>query len=144
RYSYSHSPRKVGADAVRRSIVISESGHTVGLRSHDSTSSYDHPDDFSRLQSEKLAAHVLGLLDAPDSPDLSSLTGRQMGKLFLESIDEKNDSETIIALKQLGAKICGIDKNNVDYQQIITTLDSTLTADDLRDFITYIHEWSHE
>ncbi len=144
RYSYKRSPRKVGTAAVRKSIVVSESGHTVGLQRYDGTSSYDHPDDLSSLQPEQLAAQVLGLLDVPDSVHSPALTGRQLGKLFLESIDEENDSETIIALKQLGAKICGIVKNNVDYQQIITTLDATLSADDLRDFITYIHEWSHE
>lgn len=49
----------------------------------------------------------------------------------------------LIALKRLGAKLCGIDKSDIDYQQVITALDTTMNTDDLRDYMTYMYEWPH-
>lgn len=143
-YSHKHSsPRKIGAKAIRTGTVVSNPGHRIGLHKVEGDSIYDNPDDFSRLQAETFAANILSSFDTPLSPDYSELTSRQLGKQLLESIDEENDPREIVALKELGAKFCGAGKNNTDYQQIITTLDAVMTADDLRDFITYLHEWSH-
>lgn len=140
-YSYKRtSPHKIGAKAVHAGIIVSKPGHSIGLQKSP-LSPYDNPQDVTRIEPEILASDILSTFDTLDSSE--ELTSRQLGKQLLDSIDKDSDPETIIALKQLGAKICGIEKNNTDYQHVIATLDTVMTADDLRDFITYIHEWSH-
>lgn len=139
RVSYKRATSQaVGERAVKRSIVVSERGHSIGLYQGADSSPYDSPTDLSSLQPEMLASQVLSSLHEDESNE------RSIGKELLQSIDEENDSETTKALKQLGAKIFGIEKNDANYQAIMTTLDPIMTADDLRDFITYLHEWSND
>lgn len=136
RISYKRATSQaVGESAVRRSIVVSERGHAIGLSQAQGGSAYDSPDNYSSLRPEMMASHVLSTIHEDEH------TGRALGKQLLRSIDNERDSETTKALKQLGAKIFGVEKNNADYQHIITTLDAVMTADDLRDYITYLHEW---
>lgn len=138
RISYKRGAQAVSERAVKHSIVVSERGHSIGLYQNQDSSPYDTPTDLSSLQPEMFASQVLSYLHE------DKLDGRHPGKQLLRSIDEENDSETTKALKQLGAKVLGAEKNNADYQNIMTTLDLIMTADDLRDFITYLHEWSND
>lgn len=143
-YSYKRSSaNKIGAKVLRTGSIVSKPGHKIGLYKEQGESPYDNGDDLSSLRPETFATDILSSFDTPTSPDNPEFSGRQLGKQLLESIDKENDSQEIIALKELGAKICGVRSNDTDYQQIMTTLDNVMTADDLRDFIMYLHEWSH-
>jgi hypothetical protein len=95
--------------------------------------------DPQALYAEAYANRILSEVESSEA----ELTEHQIGKFLLRSIDKENDPETLIALKQLGAKIYGIDKGDTDYQQVLTVLDDSMTADDLRDYITYLYEWLH-
>lgn len=104
---------------------------------------FDQPEYFGSIQGEALAASLLESVVGDKEIDAQEFTARKAGNLFIQSIDE-TDSRQLAALKRLSAKMCGVDNASNNYQKMIDPLDEILVADELRDFILHMYEWSHE
>lgn len=134
------APPKIGHRAVAHTtIIVSSPGHVIGLQKDPEQTIFDSPDYFGSTRGEVLASSILDSAGDGDSSNRHSA-----GEVILQSIDVSSDSRAITSLKQISAAICRVRHVSPDYEQIIEALDDTLTADELRDFVGHVYEWSHE
>lgn len=140
KFKHASNPVTIGTCAVAHTtIVASNPNHVIGITKTSEQPIFDNPDYFKSIKGEKLASTVLDSTAGEDSS-----YRRRAGEEILQSIDTDTDSDAIVGLKQLGAVICGVRHVNPNYEQIIEALDGTLNADELRDYISCVYEWSHE
>ena len=123
------APSKTSHD----NLIVNGTIHTIGLAQPDS-----EPLMTDSTIAESAALDAIGALD-------DSLTSNRMvGNKLLASIDPDRDSETLIALKQIGAKAFDRQLPDANFRTIVEDLDTTLTASDLRDFFMHLYESTHE